>query len=186
MNPSVEARLDKVKRTSRSARRACFWMMGLVLLTGAITAVGRFTLPELPAEWVWTCEANGLRGPCNGLAPQVTTVFLVAVFGSVALMLTALYRLARLFGNYSRGEIFTRGSVGEIRWIGYVLAAGAVFQLLLFVAVLALRADRGGEWPVELRFDIPIAPVLVASLVILLSWVMDVGAEMREENELTV
>ena len=30
MNPRVEARLEKVKRTSRSARRACFWLMVLV------------------------------------------------------------------------------------------------------------------------------------------------------------
>lgn len=184
MNPRVEARLEKVKRTSRSARRACFWLMALVLLVAAVTAVARLTLPE--AAGAWTCGVDGLRRPCNELGPQVMTVFLVALLGGVALTLTALYRLARLFGNYSRGEIFTRGSVGEIRWIGYVLAAGAVFQLLLFVAALALRADSGDEWPIELRFDLPIAPVLVASLVILLSWVMDVGAEMREENELTV
>jgi hypothetical protein len=188
MDPRVEARLEQVKRTSRGARRACFWMMALVSLAAAVTVLARLTLPEGqgPAGWAWTCEADGLRGPCSELTPQVMTVFLVALLGGVALTLTALYRLARLFGNYSRGEIFTRGSVGEIRWIGYVLAAGAVFQLLLFVAVLTLRADGGGEWPIELRFDLPIVPVLVASLVMLFSWVMDVGAEMREENELTV
>lgn len=188
MKPQVEARLEQVKQTSRSARRACFWMMAFVLLAAAVTVIGRLTLPEAaqPAGWAWTCELDGLRGPCNQLGPQVLTVFLIALLGGVALMLTALYRLARLFGNYSRGEIFTRGSVGEIRWIGYLLAAGAVFQLLLFVAVLTLRADGGGEWPIELRFDLPIVPVLVASLVMLLSWVMDVGAEMREEHEFTV
>jgi hypothetical protein len=189
MQPRTEARLEKVKRTSRSARRACFWMMVFVSLAAAVTAAARLTLPEaaeVPAGWAWTCEVGGLRGPCNEVAPPVMTVFLVALFGGVTLTLTALYRLARLFGNYARGEIFTRDSVGEIRWIGYVLAAGAVLQLLLFVVVLTLRADGGGEWPIELRFDLPIVPVLVASLVMLLSWVMDVGAEIREENELTV
>lgn len=189
MNSRVEARLEQVKRTSRGARRACFWLMALVSLVVAVTALARLTLPEVtevPAGWAWTCEADGLRVPCNQPGPQVMTVFLVALLGSAALTLTALYRLARLFGNYSRGEIFTRGSVGEIRWIGYVLAAGAVFQLLLFVAVLTLRADGGVQWPIELRFDLPVVPVLVASLVMLLSWVMDVGAQMREENELTV
>jgi hypothetical protein len=162
-------------------------MMVLVLLVGVVSALARLTLPETaePAGWARTCEVDGLRAPCNDLGPQVMTIFLVALVGGVALALTALYRLARLFGNYSRGEIFPRASVGEIRWIGYVLAAGAVLQLLLFVAVLALRAD-GGAWPIELRFDLPIVPVLAASLVMLLSWVMDVGAEMREESELTV
>ena len=187
MKPRTEARLETVKRTSRSARRVCFWMMAFVSLAAAVTVVARLTLPDAaePAGWAWTCEVDGLRGPCSELGPQVMMVFLVALLGGVTLALTALYRLARLFGNYSRGEIFTRASVREIRWIGYVLAAGAVLQLLLFVAVLALRAD-GGEWPIELRFDLPMVPILVASLVMLLSWVMDVGAEMREENELTV
>jgi Protein of unknown function (DUF2975) len=185
MNPRVEARLEQVKRTSRGARRACYWLMGFVLLVAAVTAASRLTLPP-EAPQAWTCEVNGLRGPCGELEPQAMTVFLVALLGGVALTLMALYRLARLFGNYSRGEIFTRGSAGEIRWIGYLCAAGAVLQLLLFVVALTLSADSRGGWPMELRFDIPFVSILVASLIILLSWVMDVGAELREENELTV
>lgn len=181
MNPRVEARLEKVKRTSRSARRVCFMLMGLVALAAAVTVAGMLGSPER-----LMCDVDGLRRPCGELSPQVTAFTVIAVAGSVALVLAALHRLARLFQNYARGEIFTRGSVREIRWLGYVAVAYTIFQIALFVAMLALRASAAIEWPVELQADIPIGMVVVASFILLLSWVMDVGAELREENELTV
>ena len=177
MSPRVEARLEKVKRMSRSVRRACYWLMGLVLLMATVGVLGRLALP---------CDPNGVLAPCGELSSQALTFLFVALIGSVALALTGLYRLARLFGNYSRGEIFTRGSVREIRLLSYVAVAYVVFQFVLFVAMLSLNAGGANEWPSELRFDLPLGPALVATLLTLLAWVMDVGAELREENELTV
>jgi hypothetical protein len=181
MNPRVEARLEKFKRTSRSARRVCFLLMVLVAIVAAVTVAGRLTMPEM-----LTCDVNGLRQPCGDLPPQAAAFIVVALVGSLAFVLTALYRLARLFQNYGRGEIFTRNSVREIRWLGYVAVAYAIFQVVLFVAALALSASSAVEWPAELRGDLPIGTVVAASFILLLSWVMDVGAELREENELTV
>ena len=182
MNPRVEARLEKVKRISRGAKRACYWLMGLVLLIAALTVLASLTLPGSPS-----CARNGVQAPgCGELSSQALTFLFVALSGGVALALTGLHRLARLFGNYSRGEIFTRGSVREIRLLSYVAVAYVVFQLVLFVAMLSLNAGGADGWPRELRFDFPIGSALVATLLTLLAWVMDVGAELREENELTV
>jgi hypothetical protein len=182
MNPRVEARLEKVKRTSRGARRACYWLMGLVLLIATVTVLGRLTLPGSAS-----CAAQGPQAPgCGELPSEALTFLLVALIGSVALVLAGLYRLARLFGNYSRGEIFTRGSVREIRMLSYLAVAYVVFQFGLFIAMLSITAGGAEEWPRELFVDLPLGPALVATLLTLLAWVMDVGAELREENELTV
>jgi hypothetical protein len=182
MSPQVEARLEKVKRISHSVKRACYWLMGLVLLTAFLTTLTRLTLPGSPS-----CAVNGVEAPgCSPLPPQALTFFVVALVGGVALALTGLYRLARLFGNYSRGEIFTRGSVREIRMLSYVAIAYVVFHGAMFVAMLVLTAGGADEWPIELTFDLPVGPALVATLLTLLAWIMDVGAELREENELTV
>lgn len=181
MNRSIEARLDRVKRTSRSARRACYLLMVLVALAALVGLAATLTIPE-----TLTCDFGGVRQPCRELPPGAVVLTTVALLGGLALVWAALYRLARLFGNYSRGEIFTRGSVREIRWLGYVAVAYAVFELALFVAALAVFAGAGDEGQTNLRFELPIGPVVIASLLLLLSWVMDVGAEMREENELTV
>jgi hypothetical protein len=156
--------------------------MGLVLLVATVTALARFTLPGSPS-----CVAQGVQAPgCTEWPPQALTFLVAALVGGVTLALTGLYRLARLFGNYSRGEIFTRDSVREIRLLSYVAVAYAVFHGAMFVAMLMVNAGGIDGWPRELTFDVPIGPVLVATLMTLLAWVMDVGAELREENELTV
>jgi hypothetical protein len=182
MNPRAEARLEKVKRISRSAKRACYWMMVFVILMASVTVLATLTLPGSPS-----CAVNGAQAPwCRELSSQALTFLLVALTGGIALALTGLYRLARLFASYSRGEIFTRDSVREIRLLSYVAVAYAVFQGALFVAMLILDAGGTDGWPRELRFEFPIGPALVATLLTLLAWVMDVGAELREENEFTV
>lgn len=184
MNPRTEARLEQVKRASRSARRACFLLMIFVLLMAGVMALTTVGLPES-----MTCkggEVSSVPRPCTDLAPQVVAFAYVALVGVVALVLTALYRFARLFGNYARGEIFTRASVRELRLVGYVAVANAIFQGVLFIAALALAANGAVKSPANLGYDAPFVPILVAAFVLLLSWIMDVGAEIREENELTV
>ena len=184
MNPRTEARLEKVKRTSRSARRTCFWLMVFVLLAAATMALSTVGLPES-----LTCrinEANDFRRPCSDLPWQVVAFAYANLIGSVALVLAGLHRFARLFGNYARGEIFTRASVRELRWVSYLAVAYVVFQGLLFAAVLAMAADGAIESARSLPVTFGLGPILFAGFFVMLSWVMDVGAEIREENELTV
>jgi hypothetical protein len=181
MNPHTEARLEKVKRMSRSARRVCFLLMVLTALAALAMTAGRLSAPEL-----FTCEIGGVRQACSELPAEGVTFAVVGVIGSLALVWVALYRLSRLFQNYSRGEIFTRGSAREIRVLGYLAAAYAIFQVTMVVAMLALAANGGSDWPRELRLDFSLGPFVIAFFILLVSWVMDVGAEMREDNEFTV
>lgn len=179
MNPGTEARLEKVKRMSRSARRLCFLLMVFAGLLALAVTAGLLTRTDL------TCDIGGVRQACSALPREAVALAFVAGFGGFALVLVGLYRLSRLFDNYSRGEIFTRGSVREFRLLGYLSAAYAILQVVLFVAGVVLAANNP-EWPIELRFDFSLGPFVVAFFVLLFSWVMDVGAELREENELTV
>ena len=181
MNPRTDARLEKVKRMSRSARRVCFLLMVFAGLAALAVTAGTLVVPEQ-----MTCDIGGVRQACSELPPEAVTLGVVGAFGGLALLLVGLYRLSRLFHNYSRGEIFTRGSAREIRLLGYLTAAYAIFQVALFVASLTLAANAAGEWPRELRFDFSLGAFVLAFFILLFSWVMDVGAELREENELTV
>ena len=181
MSPRTEARLEQVKRTSRGARRVCLLLMWLVSLGTAVMAASTLVLPQ-----AMTCDFAGLRQPCSELPPQVVALTFISLVGGRALLLLGLYRLARLFHNYAQGEIFTRGSVRELRLVGYVAVASALLQFVLFIAGMALVASGTIESPANLRVDFPIGPAVVAGFILLLSWIMDVGAEIREENELTV
>jgi hypothetical protein len=181
MNPRTEARLEKVKRLSGSGRRVCLLLMALLTLAAVVEVYATLAIPETQ-----TCEIGGLRQPCSELPPQAVTLTAVGMVIGVAFFLTALYRLARLFQNYARGEIFTRASVREIRFLGYLAVAFAVLEVVFFVAALVLVADVGAEWPADLQLEFPIGTLVMAMFILLLAWVMDIGAEMREENELTV
>ena len=181
MNPRIEERLEKVKRTSRAARRVCFFLMILVALMALVTAAATVSMPER-----LTCSLNGVRQACSNLSPQAVAFFIVVLVVGVALTLTALYRLARLFQHYARGEIFTRASVREIRVLGYLAVAYTVFQFVSFIATLSLVAGGAVEGPLQTHAELPIGTAILAAFILLLSWIMDVGAEMREENELTV
>jgi hypothetical protein len=181
MSPRTEARLEKVKRMSDSGRRVCFLLMALLTLAAVVEVWATLAIPETQ-----TCDIGGLRQPCSELPPQAVTLTAVGMVVGVAFFLTALYRLSRLFQNFARGEIFTRASVYEIRLLGYLAVAFAVLQVAFFVAALFLVARVGAEWPAELQFEFPIGTLVMAMFILLLAWIMDIGAEMREENELTV
>jgi len=183
MNPPTEARLEKVKRTSRSARRVCFWLMVFVAVAATVMALSTVGLPES-----MTCapgDGDGLRRPCSDVPALVVAFAYVDLVSAVACVLAALFCFSRLFGNYARGEIFTRASVRELRLVSYVAVAYVILQFVLFMVALAL-ALNDVEAAAGLHVGFGLSPMLEAGFLVLLAWVMDVGAEIREENELTV
>jgi len=183
MNPRTEARLEQVKRTSRSARRVCLWLMAFVALAATVMALSTVGLPGS-----MTCvpgDGDGLRRPCSDLPALVVAFAYVDLVGAAAFGLAMLYCFSRLFGNYARGEIFTRASVRELRVVSYLAVAYVILQFVLFVVALALAVDDV-ELAEGLHVGFGLGPILGAGFMVLLAWVMDVGAEIREENELTV
>lgn len=181
MSPNVEARLVKVRRMSRIANRVCFGAMIVIVAIALLLVVGAVLAPER-----FNCNVNGLSVPCDQLSPA-TAVFALAVVGSiVGLLIKGLYHLSRLFGNYAAGQIFTRGSAEQIRRLGITVLVYWVFQILLLVALTVLMATQQFVWPADRPIPIPFVALLAGGIIILISWVMEVGTELREENELTV
>jgi hypothetical protein len=104
-------------------------------------------------------------------------------FGLVAvtagLLFKCGYHLYRLLGNYSRGEIFTAGSVEQIRqWgIACVLFGTAKFGALFVPFAGAREYMSSGQG---------LGSVVNGLIIVGISWFMAMAAEMREEQELIV
>ncbi len=97
-----------------------------------------------------------------------------------ALMARGVYCLYRLFGNYSRGEVFTRESVGELRQLGITgLLWGGVNALWTF---LPRVFDAHGPRSYALNTDF----LTISSILLIVAWFMEMAVEIREENELTI
>ena len=97
--------------------------------------------------------------------------------------------LIKLFGLYSRGKIFTADNVRCIRRIGIViLIYNLLFPLYEMLMTFILTMNNPvGERLVRLGFGgTDIAQIVIAIMIILISWIMDEGRKMEEEQAYTV
>ena len=90
------------------------------------------------------------------------------------------YQLHRLLGNYSRGDIFTKESAGQIRKCGLACVLLGIFDLGLelaprFIANAHYKEPGGGE-----------SQLCIGLVIVAISWIMEMAAEMREEQDLVI
>ena len=112
-------------------------------------------------------------------------------------MLFCLYYLLRLLGNYSRGEIFTPGfgdadspvgtGVCALGW-----AASLRRSMCLWAHPAPIPAGDRQSYGVEVKNHLVEwqryggGRMVNGLIIVAISWFMEMAAEMREENELTV
>jgi hypothetical protein len=124
---------------------------------------------------------NNLIPETSGLAVG-TRLLVAAAFGLVlGALFKCLYHLRRLFGNYARGEIFTRESVGELRSFGM---ACLLWGVLNFVWALSLSLSLSMH--LQRSFEAHFDSLAIGAVLIAIAWFMDLAVELKEENELTI
>jgi len=165
-------KLQKIKRVSVVFRMLCKVLLALIAFIGISSVV---------------CLAFGVGGvnydniifDTAGL--PLGHRLAMAVFCALALtaLFNCFYQLHRLFGNYARGEIFTRGAVSQLRQLGVacLLWGGAS---LLWASSLALSSAPPRSFTGH--FD----SLVTGAILIVIAWFMDMAVDLREENELTI
>jgi hypothetical protein len=118
MQTDTQAKLQKIKKVSIIFRVICKGLLALVTLLGLCCVV---------------CAAFGVGGinydnvifQTAGL-PLGRRLILGAVTAlAFGVLFKCFYHLHRLFGNYSRGEIFTRESAGSFVSLALHVCCGA-------------------------------------------------------------
>ena len=180
MRAENETRLNRIKRISSSLRVLCvIYMLACLFFlwhfaSGPIFGHGQ--------NWgigtLWQ-GYNGLEFKAYSLTLRDRIIAAVALGLYWGLALLCGLQLFRLLGLYSRGEIFTRQSADQIRrWGIACVALGVVKTGFALVPLLVAnsRLTEGADFS------------LVANglIIVVISWFMEMAAEMREENELTV
>ena len=191
MRPETEARIRNVQKFGKNGRQFC-------VLAGAVFGITLFV------SWATILAGPRMSGGSIRLGAlyrvptdQLTTVqmkvwvFLVvtAVLGVLAWTLLHLYRL---FRHLEAGSIYTKQNVYHLRQIALLSMAYAAIQLILPLASYGLAEigfiDAAAVAFVTSGSDAPlwgysIAGFVSASLVLLASWIMDVGREVSEDAE---
>jgi hypothetical protein len=162
---------------------AGLWLSGGQILLGdggSMTAIGlagnhmnldAAHLPAFPLAW-------GTRwlGLAVSLIPLGATML-------------CLWWLVHLFGLFAAGEIFTGNTVKYIRRTGWTMLAGVALMPIhevLLTLVLTMH-NPPGERLITISLEPgDIRDLLVAGIIILVSWIMDEGRKLRETDELTV
>lgn len=180
MNDELSQELEKVKRVSGFLRG--LFLLGLVfvllvflfsiiilagVLPDSVVTESHLSLNDVPID-------VASLGPG---AKLVAAVFLVIHFGFAAVI---CWEFSRLFGSFTREEIYTSKTVrilGNIgRWLIIVWIAGVIGPFLVM--------SFSGENSASLSFDFSL--LFVGVILFLLSWIFEVGRKQHEENALTI
>ncbi|MFO7733803.1 MAG: DUF2975 domain-containing protein [Candidatus Aminicenantes bacterium] len=114
------------------------------------------------------------------------------VLGLWALFFLGTVQLARILRDVGRGKAFTLENARRLRIVGYALAGGAIFKLLMYAGALLLFRSAievtGSAIPWLLIIHSAFSPGLFLGgiIVIVISEVFRLGNELREEQELTI
>ncbi|MEK8048861.1 DUF2975 domain-containing protein [Ideonella sp. DXS22W] len=167
------------------------WRVGTVR---ALVLLGAVAAPLLTLV-LWTSD-DWLRA----VAPQLTglaadTRFTIddrarawgaaASLPVLALVLWTLWRLWQLFGEYARGQVFSRAALGHLRGFARgLLALGLAGPLLRTAVALALTVGNPpGQKLLVLSIDLSdYAQMLVGAVLLTIAAVMDHAAALAEDN----
>lgn len=188
MTAETAAKLEKVKKYSASLRNlfTLFFVLGLVawlIRTIMMWSDAKPHEPSVVRIGHLVYSGDPVSGTVHVLSYLYTTL-------SLAIGLTLTFHLIKLFALYADGKIFSVENVRRIRYIGYtVLLMPAVWVLTLFVPLIVSGEGMttttspgaglmgGGQVGNQL---------ISGMIIIVVSWIMDVGRELREEQDLVV
>jgi len=107
----------------------------------------------------------------------------------LSIQLFILYSLIKLFSLYAEGKIFSTQNVKHIQHIGYSLLLGQIvncFYQGIMGVILTWNNPHGHRFAAITLDQTNMGILLVAFLVILISWIMAEGCKLHEEQQLTV
>lgn len=114
--------------------------------------------------------------------------FLVSIIPT-GIQMFLLYFLIKLFRLYEHAEIFSLAAVKYIKRIGYTLLIGQAAYIIYQALITGILTwgNPSGHRTITIGFGSPnFAIVLTALIVILISWIMEEGCKLRDEQQYTV
>ncbi|EKE01547.1 MAG: hypothetical protein ACD_21C00106G0007 [uncultured bacterium] len=107
----------------------------------------------------------------------------------LAVTMTVLYFLVELFKLYEQGKIFTTLNVKYIRNIGITMLIGQIVNIIydaLITFALTFHNPAGHKYA-SVTFGGPDAyNIIIAIMIVVISWIMAEGCKLHEENQYVV
>jgi hypothetical protein len=178
--------LDKIKRVSSKIRVALFLIL---VLTPVITTGVWVSYNHLPEMMRRTISAEGNFPPDRILTSHTISFAILASMVPLGVACAAILVLIRLFGLYAKGCILTGENVQCFRKLGRILIAWSIAGILYRTLIgLVLTMDNPpGQHMLHIGIgSSDITPFLTGIMVLVISWVMDEGRLLQEEQKLVI
>jgi hypothetical protein len=172
MEPAPPKEMAKVQRYGRYAKACCLVFFIVLAMAGPVTIL--IALFGVGVEFYLSWPSIGVTAVVRVLA--------------LALVAVAIAHLYALFGDLGRGAIYTAANVQRTRRVGAILIAlGALEVLLPLLSALLLSIgivppEAASYLPLELSPQ-SLMFVLAGSLIVLVSWILEVGRRAAEDAE---
>lgn len=173
----VHSKIRKIRAFGRNARSVCAVLFGLGLV-GSVVLLFIAVRLQVPAN-----SGNGgvydiLTSPLTPLQLKVWTLLSVGL--GISVWLVVVHQLYRLFGNLAAGAIYTPENVHRVRYAGLLWLLLAVLNIVLPATLVVANGFFDAPAPIDLDRVFPSFGELLnsfaaAGLVLLVSWIMDVG-----------
>lgn len=174
----VQSKIRKVRAFGRNARSVCAVLFGLGLVASLVLLFIVVRSP-VPAPNSGSGGVYGiLASPLTPLQLKVWTLLSVGV--GIGVRLAAVLQLYRLFGNLAAGAIYTPENVRRVRYVGLLWLLLAVIDIVFPATLVVANGFFDAPVPIDLDRVFPSFGELLnsfaaAGLVLLVSWIMDVG-----------
>ena len=191
MKPETEARIRNVRKFGKNGWQLCqlagfflgVYVLGAWVKIALTTAGGRIDVGSF-----YSVNVDLLASASAKFWAFVVVTVVAGLFG------WTLLHLYRLFRHLEAGSIYTKQNVYHLRQVGWLSMALALIQLLfplLSFVLVELHLIEGTLVPpagppangVSMFFGQSFAGVITASLILLASWIMDVGREISDDAE---
>lgn len=182
---------EKIQKVSRVLK----WIVTFLIAAFPIANASFWLLngfPSLSGLLDFQLIPNFLEGrmlPLSQLSPMVKFCGFLVNLLPVAIAMAALSWLRKLFLAYERLVFFSSECVRYFRNMGWTLLAGQLlypFYCALISLTLTLT-NPPGQRMISIAFGLHQAAMLTIALAMLLiSWIMDEGKKLQEEQEATI
>lgn len=184
MGTNTHENLEKARRYSRALSRLFMvWMVFMIVV--AIVGIPVFGF------FHETTLDDGTVVRARDLAVTVRVMGAIGIIAGASILVKQAYHLHKLFALYALGDIFTAANVRQIRQVGFtfLLFAGlwVYFTIARIVSATAFDISGAADWLQDAAFvGEPFRNLVTGTIVMIASWIMDIGRELREEQDLTV
>ena len=181
--------MDRLERIKKQGKRFKYLFIALFIITPVIPAAVWIFYNYLPAVIREQMMKQFFTSAPASLALDQRIYSAIAGLIVSGITMAGFYVLIKLFSLYEKGIIFSSDNVSCYRKLGFLIIismAAGIIQNSAISVIFSLHNPPGQRIITLSLSSSDIAIGIIGMIVVLISWIMDAGREIMEEQELTV